>query len=447
MVGAAKLVRATAANKWLVLGVLMLVGLTNYIDRLSISILQVPIKAELGLSDTQLGAMTGLSFSLVYTLAAIPLARLADRISPKLVIVACLIIWNALTMLCGLAGSFLALAFLRMGVAIGEAGCGPPTQALLSRYFPAHQRARAIALWQMVFPLGTLLGIFGSGMLSAVMGWRHAFMVIGFIGLLVVPLLLLVLKDPLQARPADANQARDAGPAGTFEALRHLLSFRSYRLLLIGGFFATVPLQALLNWNAPFYGRVFALPIEQVTFIVAMTAGVGGIIGIFMGGLLSDILGKKDQRWYCWLPALAVLFVPAFAALQFLIAPTPTLSLFAGVVCGILLNCWMPPQAAVGQLVVEHQNRALAAACILVTGGLGAALGPFLTGLISDFLRSVVERPGDELAWAIWIVSLSAVLAAAFFLKSGVHLRQDLQTVVRQSEISRQLGAGQASAA
>jgi MFS family permease len=109
-------------SKWLVLGVLMLVGLTNYADRLSISILQVPIRAEQQLSDAQLGAITGLSFSLVYTFAALPMARLADRFSPKRVIVVSLVVWNLMTMLCGLATNFLGLAALRMGVAIGEAG-------------------------------------------------------------------------------------------------------------------------------------------------------------------------------------------------------------------------------------------------------------------------------------------------------------------------------------
>lgn len=417
----------TDTYKWFALGILMLVGLTNYMDRLSISILQVPIKVELGLSDTQLGAITGLSFSLVYTLAAIPIARLADRRSPKQIIVICLIVWNALTMLCGLAGSFLALAVLRMGVAIGEAGCGPTTQALLANYFPHHQRGRAIALWQMVFPMGSLIGIFGSGLLSAALGWRTTFLVLGGAGLLTVPLVILFLREP-QLTSATVSKETLSGPAtSTLQALREILSQRAYRLLLAGGLLAAIPLNAVLNWNAPFYGRAFSLPLAEVSYIVAMTAGIGGILGVVGGGFVSDLLGRRDQRWYCWLPGIAMAVAPLVAAGQFLFAPTPVSSMLAGLVCGALLNCWMPPQAALGQLVVRSENRALSAACILVTAGLGAALGPFIAGVLSDFIAARSGDSVDALRQSLALVSLTAWPAALLFFVSATHLYRDLE--------------------
>lgn len=415
-------------SKWLILVLLMVVGLTNYMDRLSISILQVPIKADLGLTDTQLGAITGLSFSLVYTCAAIPLARLADRLSPKLVTIVCLAAWNALTMLCGLANSFLALAVLRMGVAIGEAGCVPAAQALLATHFPPEQRGRAIAIWQMVFPLGTLLGIFFSGMLSAALGWRATFMVLGGVGLLVVPLVMIFLPGGRTAAAVAEPPGQEVRP-GTMGALRYVLSSRAYRLLLIGGFLAAVPLNATLNWNAPFYGRVYALPIEQVTIIVALIAGVGGAAGMFGGGFLSDMMGRRDSRWYCWLPALALLIAPLTTFYQYLVAATPGWSLPAGILGAALLNCWMPPQAAIAQSLVTGTHRAVAAACILVTGGLGAAVGPFATGLLSDVLAARGMLPGTALAWSIVSVSLCSIPAALLFFMAGLRLRADLAAV------------------
>lgn len=415
------------AYRWLALGILMLVGLSNYMDRLSISILQVPIKADLGLSDTQLGAITGLSFSLVYTLAAIPIARLADRRSPKQIIVICLIVWNVLTMLCGVAGSFLALAVLRMGVAIGEAGCGPTTQALLANYFPPHQRGRAIALWQMVFPLGSLIGIFGSGLLSAALGWRMTFFILGGIGMLTVPLVAFFLKEPRRPEPTPRPEAGPGAGSGTLQALGEILSQRAYRLLLAAGFLAAIPLNAVLNWNAPFYGRTFSLPITEVSYIVAVTAGVGGVVGIIGGGFVSDLLGRRDQRWYCWLPGMAMILAPLAAFIQFIAAPTPVQSMLAGLICGALLNCWMPPQAALGQLVVRPDNRALSAACILVTAGLGAAVGPFLAGVLSDLIAARSADPVSALAQSIVVVSVTAWPAAVLFFISATRLQGDLE--------------------
>src|SRR5579859_5370203 len=112
--------------KWWALGVLIVVGIYNYIDRLSVFILQVQIKDDLGLSDTELGALTGVAFSLLYSIFSLPIARLADRGDRKLIIVVSLLVWSLMTALCGFAGGFGMLLFLRMGVAIGEAGSLPP---------------------------------------------------------------------------------------------------------------------------------------------------------------------------------------------------------------------------------------------------------------------------------------------------------------------------------
>jgi MFS family permease len=137
-------------HKWYALGLLMMVGLCNYIDRLCMSILQVPIKEELGLTDTQLGVLTGLAFSLLYTTMTMPIARLADRVARKYVIAAALFIWSLMTLCCAFVASFAMLAVLRMGVAIGEAGCVPSTHALLAGLFPVQQRSRAIAGWALM---------------------------------------------------------------------------------------------------------------------------------------------------------------------------------------------------------------------------------------------------------------------------------------------------------
>src|SRR3712207_5488596 len=136
---------------------LFLVSAFNYIDRTILSILQIPIKAELGLSDGQLGALTGFTFALFYATLSLPIARLADLYSRRMIIVVSLALWGPMTAMCGFAVGFLSCAFFRMGVAIGEAGSVPASVSLIADYYPAEQRAGALATWGLALPVGLLI--------------------------------------------------------------------------------------------------------------------------------------------------------------------------------------------------------------------------------------------------------------------------------------------------
>ena len=118
----------------------------NFIDRQILVILQESIKAELGLSDTQLGLMTGLTFALFYVTLGIPIARLADRSNRRNIVAFSLAIWSAMTALSGLAGNYIQLLLARIGVGIGEAGGSPPSHSIISDYFPPERRATALSL-------------------------------------------------------------------------------------------------------------------------------------------------------------------------------------------------------------------------------------------------------------------------------------------------------------
>ncbi len=142
-----------------VLAMLLLVYTFNFLDRQILGILAVPIKADLGLSDTQLGALGGIAFALLYSTLAIPLALLADRTSRTWVITVSLAVWSGFTALCGLASSFLQLFLFRIGVGVGEAGGVAPSYAVISDYFPPHQRARAPTIYSLGLPLGSAVGL------------------------------------------------------------------------------------------------------------------------------------------------------------------------------------------------------------------------------------------------------------------------------------------------
>ncbi|HWW11115.1 MAG TPA: MFS transporter, partial [Brevundimonas sp.] len=161
---------------WVLLAALTLVSIFSQIDRILPYILAESIRTELGLSDTQIGLITGLAFAVCYTLFSLPLARAADRGSPRLVLLACLLIWSLMTGLGGLAGGFTVLALTRLGVAMGEAGGTPSAHALIARRIEPERRGIAIGLFAMGIPLGTMVGFIGGGLIDQAFGWRAAFL-------------------------------------------------------------------------------------------------------------------------------------------------------------------------------------------------------------------------------------------------------------------------------
>jgi predicted MFS family arabinose efflux permease len=396
------------------LGLLMAVGLFNFIDRQCMSILIVPIRQDLALTDTQIGILTGLAYSLVYTFMSVPIARLADRGSRRIVMVGCLAAWSLMTAGSGLAVSFGMLALLRMGVAIGEAGCVPTTTALLSDLYPGAERARAIATWQLVFPLGTLVGVAAGGWLSVAFGWRHTFLLLGLFGMALAPVVLRTLPEPARVGTAASANAFIPG-------LRLLWSSRAYRYMLIGGAFIAYPLNATLVWNAPFYNRVHGYSVAELSLYLALLAGGAGAVGLYAGGQVAGRLARRDPRWLMWVPGIAGVAVAPCMLAQYLVA-SGSLSLMLGVLPVILLNAFMPPQAAGAQTLAPPHLRAQASALIvLVSGAMGTAVGPFMTGVISDWLGRGLQLGDDSLRWALGCSSLLAVIGGLLFIGGARH--------------------------
>ena len=204
-----RMTEQTASPRYraVVLAMLLLVYTFNFLDRQILGILAVPIKADLQLSDTQLGALGGIAFALLYSTLAIPLALLADRTSRTWVITVSLAIWSGFTALCGVASSFVQMFLFRIGVGVGEAGGVAPSYAVISDYFPPHQRARALSIYSLGIPLGSAGGVLLGGYIAQAVEWRTAFIVVGLLGILIAPTFRLVVREP--ARPV---QAADAVP-------------------------------------------------------------------------------------------------------------------------------------------------------------------------------------------------------------------------------------------
>ena len=416
----------SARYGWFALGLLFVVALFNYIDRSILSIMQVALKHDLGLSDTQLGTLLGLPFAIFYTLGALPLAWLADRLTRKYVLTAALTIWTLMTAAGAAASGFVMLMTCRVGVAVGEAGCVPTTHSMISDYFPRHRRALAMAFWGLSLPLGSMLGVFLGGKLTAAFGWRATFAIIGLGGMAMAPIILLFLKEPTRGR-------FDGGPAAGEAAAKRSLgrsigilwNLRSFRYLCIGEGFQAWAQNGMLSFNAAFYSRVHHMPLALIATYLSLIIGFSGAAGTFLGGALANGLARRDVRWYMRIPAIAAFTTVPFALFQYF-TPDVTLSLLAAIVPAAMVNVYMAPGNAMSQSLVPADMRATTSAVLVIFAGLAAGLGPFSVGWISDLLIHQFGLGATSLRYALPTVLIPAVISSILFFRSAAHLPKEL---------------------
>ncbi|HEY0600896.1 MFS transporter [Brevundimonas sp.] len=485
--------------RYYILAILILVYMLNFLDRQIIGILAAPLKEEFGMSDSQFGLLGGIAFASVYSTLAIPLAWLADRYSRVWIMTGALTVWSGFTALCGMAGSFTQLFLFRMGVGVGEAGGVAPAYSLVADYFPPNQRARALAGFAFGIPLGTAAGTLVGGLLADAYDWRTAFIVVGLIGVLLAPVLRLTVRDPRRggtdaARTQAQTDAIAAAPvvgsgrAGYVAALIMLglaagalglaalirfagldignplvfafggllalvigvslmiarrtasavLPKPSFWLLALGAASSSVCGYGVAGWLPLFFIRSFDLTLKQVSWYYSGIALIGGMLGIWLGGMVADKLSKKGKGAYPLTPAIAFLIsAPLFIAamnspwliglvlpgggsqvqqltLAFLIFLLPT---------GLNL-AWLGPVTASIQHLVPAPMRSTASALFLLFNNLlGIAVGFYYFGWMSDLLA---PRFGEEsLRWAIYTGMGFYVLAALLLIGASRTLKHD----------------------
>lgn len=483
--------RPRSAYRFYVLGVLIVVYALNFIDRQIIGILAAPLKAEFDLSDTQFGLLGGIAFASVYSTLAIPLAWLADRTSRVWIMTGALAVWSGFTALCGAAGGFGQLFLCRMGVGVGEAGGVAPAYALIADYFPPEQRARALAGFAFGIPIGMAGGTLVGGLLAATWGWRTAFVVVGLLGLVVAPLLLFTVREPRRerqttARPriaptnppgsdrvgrraatvviglgavllAAAGVAASGGAGWTVlafggglllviglslrvakQAASVVIPKPSFWLLALGAASSSVCGYGVAGWLPLFFMRSFDLTLAQTSWYYSGIALIGGLAGIWGGGVVADRLARKSKGAYPLTPAIAFLIsAPCFVlamnshwligqllpgggtqaqalVLAFLIFLIPT---------GLNLTWLGPLTAAVQSLVPAPMRSTASALFLLINNLLGLAVGFSYFGWMSDLLA---PRFGEEsLRWAIYSGMGFYVLASVLLIGASRTLKRD----------------------
>jgi len=415
------LIPPRAAFRTRVLLLLLLAYVFNFIDRQIIGILAVPIKAELGLSDRQLGLMGGVAFALFYSTLALPIAWFADRKSRIAIISASVAVWSLFTAACGFAQNFWQLFLARMGVGIGEAGGVAPSYSLISDYFPSSSRARALAFFSLGIPLGSALGIYFGGWIASSVDWRAAFIIVGLVGLPIALLLKLFVPEPLRGA-CDAAPVDAAPPF--LEVLATLARNPSFWLLSFGAASGSILGYGLIFWLPALFTRSFGLSLGEIGWFYGSIVLVGGMLGTWLGGATADRLGPQRPGAYAAIPALCFMVAaPAYAAALF--APSLEVAWILFVIPQILGLAWLGPViTAVQQLVPPNMRSTASASFLLINNFIGIGFGVYMFGELST---RMAERYGSEsLRFSILYGLSFYLLAATFYALASRRLKRDM---------------------
>ena len=425
---------------WYVVVVLTLAYMFSFLDRQILALLVEPIRADLGISDTQMSLLQGLAFGIFYTLLGIPIGRLADRRSRRGIIAIGITVWCLMTAACGLAKNFTQLFLARVGIGVGEATLNPSAYSLISDYFPRERRARPMSFYNMGVSLGAGVAmVLGGQVISWVYSqpqatlpvvgtlfhWQMVFILVGLPGLLIA-LLMVTVREP--ARKDKVSLGKDK-VADDVIPVREAASFlwerkKTYGTLFLGMSVVTIIGYGYFSWIPTMFIRTWEWPISKIAFVYGMVILIFGPIGVNVGGWLADRWYNKGRKAAHMRVTLigALILVPASTAVPLM--PTPELAalmLIPATIGGAV------PTATAGaalMMIVPNQLRAQTTAIYyFVINVLGLTIGPFAIAVFTD----QVFRDESMLRYSIAIVSFSAgIIALGFLITNIKHFRNSV---------------------
>jgi len=388
-----------------------------------------PLRKEWRLSDAELGALQT-AFTLLYAFVGLPFGRLADTRSRTRILAAGCFVWSLLTALSGAARGFWALFALRLGVGIGEASCAPAANSLIGDLVPAERRARALSLFMLGLPLGIALSYVVSGQVAQSHGWRAAFYVAGIPGLLVA-LLALGIEEPERA-----TSVRDSSGAAAY---LQLLAIPTLAWIIASGALHNFNMYAISSFLSPLLMRYHGLEVRQAGLASTLVYGVAGGVGLYLGGFLSDRWAKRRRAGrlllIAWASAGSIPLV--IAALQRPRGDALGFGILMSLAVLAMYVYYGSIYAALQDVVPRAQRGSALALYFFAMYVLGASLGPFLTGLLSDRLTlraaqaasssSLEQFRADGLHGALYVVPFLAVLLTGTLFAAARTAQEDAQ--------------------
>ncbi len=391
----------------------------NFLDQQLMSILLEPVRHEFHLTDIQLGLLAGIAFAALYTILSIPAGIWAVSHSRRNLIALAATIWGLMTIACGFASSFAQLVFFRIGVGIGEAGGLPPSQAWISDCYKPGERATPLAALAAGGNVGAFLAFLIGGYIGHHYGWRIAFTLAGLPPLLMALLLRFTVSEvPVSA----AETAQQGGSLALLGAtLRGMWIDPALRHVLIAAILAMTVGFGAIAWIPSYLVRSHHLNIAQAGASLAVLIGLGGAVGSWLGGHVSDRLRAIDVRWSLWFVALVFVVARPFA-MGFYWVDDTTLALALFVLPAAVGAIHIGPSVAVLHERIDPPLRPLASALFLMILTLvGLGIGPLAVGALSDLVFAPYGE--DSLRYALLVWQLVGLWAAVHFYFAGENLR------------------------
>ncbi|MGY2284483.1 spinster family MFS transporter [Pseudomonas gingeri] len=432
-----------ASNAWIILLLLFLANLLNFFDRAIPAIIIEPLRKEWHLTDFELGAASA-GFTLIYALAGLPLGRLADRSSRKAIIGWGLIAWSGFTALNALAWNFLSGFLARIGVGVGEASYAPAANSLIGDLFPPEKRARAIGIFMLGLPVGTLLAFVTVGLMVQHFGsWRAPFVIASIPGV-ILGVVMFFIREPARGA-SEAGVVNDAVPR---RSVLSLLSIPTFRWLIVSGITLNIATYAGTAFLVPLFQRHFQQTMTDASVMVGLIVGATGLVGLTVGGWCADILHQRYRlgRMMFGMAGLLGAGLLTGAALLFCNANALLFAVLFGLGWLLLYNYYTSVYPAIQDVVGPRQRAtaiALYFACMYVLGG---AFGPMLLGALSDHIaqQAMVAAGAMDiepfkavgLYTAMFIVPVALLLTAVSLLCASRSYLSDVERL-KQSLLPR----------
>ncbi|MBD0325225.1 MAG: MFS transporter, partial [Pyrinomonadaceae bacterium] len=402
------------AYSWYALFILTLVYLLNFLDRTLIYILFTPIKKEMAFTDLQLALLGTTSFVIFYTLLGIPFGWLADRTRRKYLIAGGLAVWSLFSGLTGFADSFWTIFLCRVMVGVGEATLGPAALSLLSDYFPPRMRATTQAIYSSGIAIGGGVAYFLGGWIGQNYGWRWAFYLLGFPGL-ILTIFVLFLKEQPRGRTEVAAVRYTSGD------WKILFQSVPLRYLYVGYALFGLAANNLGIWGPSFFARVHGMNLVLIGTLAGIISVAAGVPGTILGGYVSDRFRSMGRGGRMFFSACAALFsIPLWLILLF--SNNVVLLLIVNFLLLGLALMWLGPAAADVHDIAGPNLRGLGIGIYFFTVNIVAyGVGSPLIGKLSDWL-GVSSNPG-LMRYSLLVCPVACALSALLLWRGSRHLK------------------------
>lgn len=392
----------------------------NFMERIIFSVVLESIKVEMDLSDTEMGLLGGFAFALVFGICGLVMGFLTDRVNRSALLSGAVAFWSLATMLCGAAAGFGTLVLARSMVGLGVAATSPSEQSLIGDKFEPSRQPLAISVVAGMGAIGSIVGIFVGSWALGRHGWREAFFIVGFIGVLFSPVVLYFVKDHRKNVRRPFREELSIWKAAVSKCIGR--PDIMYTVISIPPLFI---LTSVSTWLPAYFQRAFDMTAAEAGNRVGATLGVGLVIGTFFGGWAVSALSRRagTMNWNFWWPSLAAIASTPFLVAFYLVPDLGVASvlLFLGF---FIVGTSIGTSYACLVVVSDAEDRGtMISLVVLAVAMFTHGLGPLVVGGVSDLmiLMGMNEANGDSLRVALLLPLVFPVIGAATLWKAYTH--------------------------